>query len=103
MATRNEALKKSVSERAKVKDAAVKEAMKRMDSSQPTPTQEENDLAKVGALDLDAKEPDGSGPEAEQQRKVMEARLPGNNPYETRDMDQRSREQGQPARQPRKE
>ena len=37
------------------------EAMKRMDSSQPTPTQEENDLAKLGVM-VDEKEPDGSGP-----------------------------------------
>ena len=57
------------------KDAAVKtlqtqreaqavaneEAMERMDSSQPTPTQEENDLARLGVA-VDEKEPDGSGP-----------------------------------------
>jgi hypothetical protein len=37
------------------------EAMARMESTQPTPTQEENDLAKMGVL-VDEKEPDGAGP-----------------------------------------
>jgi len=37
------------------------EAMKRMESTQPTPTQEENDLAKLGVA-VDDKEPDGAGP-----------------------------------------
>ena len=37
------------------------EAMKRMESTQPTPTQEENDLAKLGVA-VDEKEPDGAGP-----------------------------------------
>ena len=46
------------------RDAQTKsneEAMARMESTQPTPTQEENDLAKMGVL-VDDKEPDGSGP-----------------------------------------
>lgn len=47
----------------------------------PTPTQEENDLAKVGALDIDAKEPDGSPPEGS----GLVPRNPGE-PYSTRDM-----------------
>jgi hypothetical protein len=37
------------------------QAMRRMEETQPTPTQEENDLAKMGVL-VDDKEPDGSGP-----------------------------------------
>jgi hypothetical protein len=32
-------------------------------AGKPTPTQHESDLAKVGALDIDAKEDDGSGPQ----------------------------------------
>lgn len=32
-------------------------------ASKPTPTQRENDLAKVGALNIDEKEDDGSGPD----------------------------------------
>ena len=41
-------------ERAKANEAA----MKRMESSQPTPTQEENDLAKLG-IHVDEKQDDG--------------------------------------------
>jgi hypothetical protein len=37
------------------------EAMKRMETSQPTPTQEENDLARVGVV-VEEKEDDKSGP-----------------------------------------
>ena len=40
---------------------ANEQAMERMDSCQPTPTQEENDLARLG-IQVDEKEPDGSGP-----------------------------------------
>ena len=40
---------------------ANEEAMKRMESSQPTPTQEENDLAKLGVV-VEEKEDDKSGP-----------------------------------------
>lgn len=43
-------------ERAKLNE----EAMKRMASSQPTPTQEENDLARIG-IQVDEKEDDKSG------------------------------------------
>jgi len=39
---------------------ANEEAMKRMESSQPTPTQEENDLAKLGVV-VEEKEDDKSG------------------------------------------
>jgi hypothetical protein len=38
----------------------TEEAMKRMETSQPTPTQEENDLAKMG-IAVDDKEDDKSG------------------------------------------
>ena len=40
---------------------ANEEAMKRMESSQPTPTQEENDLAKLGVV-VEEKQDDKSGP-----------------------------------------
>ena len=49
------------------------EAMERMDSSQPTPTQEENDLARLG-VHVDEKEPDGSGPTVI--RKTVVANVP---------------------------
>ena len=57
------------------------EAMKRMDSSQPTPTQEENDLAKLGVM-VDEKEPDGSGPTIIV--KTIVANEPLGSTYETR-------------------
>src|SRR5262245_15107636 len=65
-------------ERAKV----MAEAVKRMESSQPTPTQEENDLAKLG-ITVDEKQDDGSG------ETVIEKRIVANQPlgpggYETR-------------------
>jgi hypothetical protein len=44
-------------ERAKL----TSEAMMRMDLSQPTPTQEENDLARLG-IHVEEKQDDGSGP-----------------------------------------
>jgi len=48
-------------EQREARDRANEEAMERMDSAQPTPTQEENDLAKLG-IQVDEKESDGSGP-----------------------------------------
>jgi coenzyme F420-reducing hydrogenase gamma subunit len=58
---------------------------KRSEAARPTPTQEEADRATLGIpVDL---EPDGSPPEEESVRKVMESRIPGNNPYDTRSMD----------------
>jgi len=39
------------------------EAEKRRTQAKPTPTQREADLAKLGLLDIDSKEDDGSGPE----------------------------------------
>jgi hypothetical protein len=50
------ALQEQRDERAK----ATAEAVKRMESTQPTPTQEENDLARLGIF-VDEKEDDGSG------------------------------------------
>lgn len=54
---------KLVDERAQQTAMSNDAAERRMANSQPTPTQRENDLAKVGALDIDDKEDDGSGPE----------------------------------------
>ena len=76
---------KGVDERTAVKDKQVAEYYERKASEKPTPTQRECDLARVGALDLDDKEPDGSESEAEQQRRVMQGNV--DNPYNTRSMD----------------
>jgi hypothetical protein len=56
----NDAAKAVAARRQETEDANA-EAMRRMDEARPTPTQEENDLAKVGALNPDDKEDDGSG------------------------------------------
>lgn len=70
------------------------EAMERMDSSQPTPTQEENDLARLG-VHIDEKEPDGSGPT------VITRTIVANTPlgYDTRSVEakesERQRQSGQ--------
>ena len=53
---------KVMQEQREERAVANEEAMARMDSSQPTPTQEENDLAKMG-VDVPVKEDDGSGPD----------------------------------------
>jgi hypothetical protein len=53
----------------------------------PTPTQEENDLARVGALNVDKKEDDGSEWETDAHRRVMEGKI--DNPYDTRSMEAR--------------
>jgi hypothetical protein len=52
---------KAMQERREQQTRSNVEAMARMESSQPTPTQEENDLAKLGVA-VDDKEPDGAGP-----------------------------------------
>ena len=53
--------RKAVQEQRDERAKLTAEAVKRMESTQPTPTQEENDLAKLG-IHVDEKEPDGSGP-----------------------------------------
>lgn len=81
---------KAVEARAAAKEEQVADYYARQEGLQPTPTQAENDRAKVGAMtldELDNKEDDGSEWEEDGVRRVMEARLPGNNPYDTRAID----------------
>src|SRR5262245_42390136 len=77
-----EEARKAVQEQREERAKAMAEAVKRMESTQPTPTQEENDLAKVGVV-VDEEEDDGSG------ETVIEKRIVANQPlgpggYETR-------------------
>jgi transcription elongation GreA/GreB family factor len=58
------------------------EAMKRMDTSRPTPTQEENDLAKLG-IQVEEKEDDKSG-ETVITRTIVANKPLGPHGYETR-------------------
>src|SRR4051812_45029878 len=73
-----------VEHREKVKNEQVAEFYERQANLRPTPSQLENDLARVGAPP-DALEDDGSEWEADAQRRVMEGKL--DNPYETRDLE----------------
>jgi hypothetical protein len=61
---------------------ANEEAMKRMESSQPTPTQEECDLAKLG-IAVEEKQADGSGPTVITKNVVANEPM-GAHGYETR-------------------
>lgn len=67
---------------------AHQETVARMESSTPTPTQEENDMAKLGILDIDKKQDDGSGPELVHRTVVAAGPQPGEDEetYRTRQM-----------------
>jgi hypothetical protein len=86
MAKKDDPAVKGVDAREQAKSDSVADYYARQEGLQPTPTQRENDLAKVGALDIDDKEDDGSEWEDEAQARVMAARLPANNPYDTREL-----------------
>lgn len=61
---------KAVQEQREERAKATADAVKRMESTQPTPTQEENDLAKIGIV-VDEKEDDGSGPDIVERRSLL--------------------------------
>lgn len=54
--------KERLAKEAEGRKQSIDDAVKRMEQSQPTPTQEENDLARLGEPVME-KEDDGSGPE----------------------------------------
>lgn len=88
--------RKAVQEQREERAKHTAEAVKRMESTQPTPTQEENDLAKVGVA-VDEKEDDGSG------ETVIERTLVANKPlgpggYETRGMETKEAREAKQAR-----
>jgi hypothetical protein len=58
-----QAAARKIDQESKARHEANVEADQRRSQSKPTPTQRENDLAKLGALDHDSKEDDGSGPD----------------------------------------
>lgn len=74
---------KEIAHREDAKRKSVDEYYSRSEAAKPTPTPEEADRAKLG-LPVDEPEADGSEPEEVVQRRVMEGRLPGANPYDTR-------------------
>jgi hypothetical protein len=56
------AAKEQLAKTNEARQASADKAVKMMEQSKPTPTQEENDLAKLG-VDVVNKEDDGSGPD----------------------------------------
>ena len=83
MAQKSNPAASAVAAREKVKEQQNAEYYEREAAMKPTPTQSENDLAKVGALDIDSKEDDGSEWDEDQQRRVAEGKLLGG-AYDTR-------------------
>lgn len=84
MATQDEA-RKVIAARSAAQKKASDEYHAIAAKAKPTPTSEECDLMRMGVL-LDEKEHDGSPSQEEHVTRIMEARIPGKNPYETREM-----------------
>lgn len=82
-----EAANKRLDEDDKAREASNLEVMERRNKGKPTPTQRESDLAKLGLLDIDSKEDDGSGPEIflPNTRRSAAMTGQGNEPYKTRE------------------
>ena len=88
--------RKAVQEQREERAKHTAEAVKRMESTQPTPTQEENDLAKVGVV-VDEKEDDGSG-ETVIERTIVANKPLGPGGYETRGMETKEAREARQAR-----
>lgn len=85
MAKEEHPAQKGVDDRRKVMEQQNDEYYTRSAASKPTPTQAENDAAKVG-MPVEP-EPDGSEPDHVAVRRTMESRMPGGSPYDTRSME----------------
>jgi hypothetical protein len=88
--------RKAVQEQREERAKHTAEAVKRMESTQPTPTQEENDLAKVGVV-VDEKEDDGSG-ETVIERTIIANKPLGPGGYETRSVETKEAREARQAR-----
>lgn len=81
----NEKATTTVEARAAAQEKQATEYYERMVDCQPTPTQRENDLFRMGIHEAaEDKEDDGSEYQDDHTRRILEAKLPGMNPYETR-------------------
>jgi hypothetical protein len=87
-----------IAHREKAKQDSVNEYYARSEAAKPTPTQEETDRAKLG-LPVEL-EQDGSDPEEVTQRRVLESRIPGANPYDTRSLSAEGEARRGPGRPP---
>lgn len=74
---------REIAHREEAQRKTVDEYYARSEAAKPTPTPRESDRAKLG-LPVNEPEHDGSEPEEVVQRRVLEGRIPGNNPYDTR-------------------
>ena len=84
MPEQNPAIKEQLAKDAEARKKSNEEAAKRMETSKPTPSQEENDRARLGD-DVSKKEDDGSGPELKLQiTRQVEADKPASGGYATR-------------------
>ena len=95
MAEVNKEAAKGVKVRNEVKDKQVKEYYERDAKNVPTPTQAENDLAKVGVY-VEHEQAKGVESDEDYRRRAMEGKLPGGNPYDTRDVGQPERRREEP-------
>jgi hypothetical protein len=95
----NDPREKEIAHREAAKNKSVEEYYARSEAAKPTPTPAEVDAAKMG-LNVDDKEPDGSDPEEVTQRRVLESRIPGANPYDTRSLSPDAGERRGPGRPP---
>jgi len=87
MADTNPAVKEQLAKDAEARKKSMEEAVKRMEQSKPTPTQEENDRARLGE-DVVQKADDGSGPEVHfvVQRQIVGEDKPAQASYATRQL-----------------
>jgi|SRR5215831_6108885 len=79
----NEAAKKALAEEREVSDQTRKEAEERLSKGKPTPTQEENDLTRLGAH-ITEHEDDGSGPPPHAPKPRSMESKPSGGGYQTR-------------------
>ena len=77
------AARKTMQEQRERVNKANEEAMKRVAESKPTPTQEENDLARLG-IHVEEKADDKSGENVIVERTIVAGQPAGSQAYETR-------------------
>jgi len=75
--------RKAMQEQRERVNKANEEAMKRVAESRPTPTQEENDLARIG-IHVETKEDDKSGENVVVEKTLVAGQPVGPHGYETR-------------------
>jgi len=90
--TTNTNVKEQLAKDAEARKKSQEEAVKRMESAKPTPSQEENDRARLGD-DVAQKADDGSGPDVKfsLQREVTSDKPGAGGQYPTRQIEQQKK------------